>query len=343
MWQVDNHTPFTTLGYFVRDKNGAEHWCIAVRACFDIRSDGLLAVSEKQEPVRLAPVYTDETSSELSAESDFAPFRPHADILLAGKATALGGRHFDSQPIRVSVGKLSKTAIAIRPRQIVKRKGVWEISEQCPVDAVPLLWKNSLGGIDNFVPDGSTNVCEENPVGKGWSLHLHKAKDGATVDLPQIENPNTRVHPRQRMPAPVGFGPLQPSWPHRLRWAGTYDDTWRNQRAPLLPLDFKETFHQAAPPDQIYPDTLRGGEPVSVDGLHPDGPYTFRLPQAILEAKTTIGTRRITHRFRIVSVTIDATAKKLDMTWNANTPCPGVDHLVDGSLVMVRQIAGVAR
>lgn len=343
MWEVVNRTPFAAQGYFVRDKIGVEHWCLAIRAGFDVRLDGLVDISADQKPVRLAPVYTDGTTDELTEETDFVPFRPRADILVAGTATAIDGRTFTSQPVGINVGSLNKSALAVCPRRIARRAGRWDIIDQAATASVPLSWRHSLGGTDPFAPDDASTVCEANPVGKGWSLHLGNAPDGAEIDIPQIENPNTPFHPDRTMPEPVGFGPIQPAWSPRVAHAGTYDDDWLKQRAPLPPLDFSEAFHQAAPTDQIYPGELRGGEPVSVEGLHPDGPYAFRLPQSILEARTWIGWRSVTHRFRIVSITVDATARRLDMTWNTCIPCPEGDHLVDRSLVTMPQIAGVAR
>ena len=56
MWEVRNHTPFATMGYFVRDAQGVEHWVVAVRATFDIMGDRLPRLAGAQVPVRLVPV-----------------------------------------------------------------------------------------------------------------------------------------------------------------------------------------------------------------------------------------------------------------------------------------------
>jgi hypothetical protein len=52
MWQVENRTPFAAAGYFERDRDGAEHWVVALRARFAVRDDGLVSLAP-QEPVRL--------------------------------------------------------------------------------------------------------------------------------------------------------------------------------------------------------------------------------------------------------------------------------------------------
>jgi len=55
MWQVDNRTPFAAERAWVRDRNGAEVWLVAVKCTFTIEPDGTTAVAEEQPPVRRIP------------------------------------------------------------------------------------------------------------------------------------------------------------------------------------------------------------------------------------------------------------------------------------------------
>lgn len=341
MWEIINRTPFSAGGYFVRNEIGREFWCIAVRGRFSARSDELAAISEAQLPISLHPDYSEPDADELLADSSFCPFRPKPDIIIEGEATAVDRRPFYTQVVKFSFGVLSKSAVAVYPRRVVERAGKWETVNRLAVSAVPLSWRLSLGGRDPYATEES--ICESNPIGKGWSQHLADAADAAEFDLPQIENPNAPFHPDHPMPAPIGFGSVHPSWPSRLVHAGTYDDEWSKRRAPLPPLDFSNIFHQAAPPGQVYPAEIKGGEIVCIEGLHREGNYRFRIPQAILEARTWIGRRSETHRFRIISIHIEATTKRFDITWNSCIPCPEGDHLVERSLVVLRQIAGAVR
>jgi len=43
------------------------------------------------------------------------------------------------------------------------------------------------------------------------------------------------------------FGPIGRHCKPRVQLAGTYDDSWTEDRMPLLPDDFQERFHNAAP------------------------------------------------------------------------------------------------
>jgi hypothetical protein len=79
-------------------------------------------------------------------------------------------------------------------------------------------------------------------------------------------------------PDPCGFGPIAPHWEPRARLAGTYDDHWKKQRAPLLPEDFNPAFLNCAPPDQQLPGYLPGEE-VRLTGMTRSGQARFQLPE----------------------------------------------------------------
>ena len=341
MWQVINRTPFAAAGYFLRDKAGFEHWVVAVRGRFELRPDELPRIVE-QPPVRLTPEYADDEAKELAAESDLAPFRPKPDVLLRGNVQPpVEGGHACLLTLRL--GTLEKTLQAFGPRHVRRQRGKWLV-ERRPFEPFALSWTRSLGGQDVIAAsDPAAEAHPANPLGTGWSRELAKAPDGAEFHLPQLERPGQLMHPARPLPEPAGFGAIQPGWQPRLQRAGTYDDAWRAERAPLPPENFSEAFHQAAPDDQVYPTELRGGETGEVDGLHPDGALAFRLPQIVLDGRTRIGMGVTDTRFRIVGVDIDATSGLLDMVWNIAVPCPDGDHLVERTTVLLRQMAGVER
>lgn len=341
MWEVDNGTPFSAAGYFVRDRDGFEHWAVAVRARFGLQPDGLPVIVD-QRPVRMAPEYADDDASELAAEADLSPFRPRPDVILRGEAhpSADGGY---TRMLTLRIGETEKRVQAFGPRRARRLQGRWRV-ERRPFIAFGLSWKRSLGGRDVLGPDEHGEATHPgNPIGAGWSPRMTAAQDGVEFDLPQLERPDDLLHPGRPSPAPVGFGAVQPAWEPRAGRAGTYDEAWRTSRAPILPADFAETFHQAASDDQVHPGELRGGEPIELDGFRPDGPLGFRLPQVLLDARTRMGPGVIDSRLRLIGLEIDAAALTLDMIWNMSMPCPGGDHLVRHTAVFLTQMAGVAR
>lgn len=340
MWAVSNNTPFSADGYFVRDRDGREYWCVALRGKFRARQDGLVDLMEPG-PIRLSPAYRDPDAMELLAEADFAPFRPAADILIHGAAVGKDEKPVERIDVGISVGELKKRAVVTGPRRMVRKSRGWETGDRERVHRVDLSWKHSLGGSDPYARDDDDRECDANPIGKGWSRNFDRAPEGAEFDVAEIGAVDTEFDPTKALPPSIGFGAVQPGWEARRQHAGTYDDEWLRSRSPLLPGDFSERFHQSAPPDQVYPGELRGGEPVELEGLHAEGSYAFRLPQCILEADTRISGRTTTHRFRLVSVEITGDERTVEMVWNAHLSCSGRDQDVDISFVRLRQMAGV--
>ena len=55
MFLIDNRTPFAAERGWVRDRNGAEVWLVAVKCTFDILPDGSTEVAKEQPPVLLLP------------------------------------------------------------------------------------------------------------------------------------------------------------------------------------------------------------------------------------------------------------------------------------------------
>ncbi|MBA8880958.1 DUF2169 family type VI secretion system accessory protein [Phyllobacterium myrsinacearum] len=340
MWDVNNRTPFSEQGYFVRDRHGAEHWVVAVRATFAVQRDGLVALADAQGPVRLAPTYRKDDAAELTAETDISPFRPQTDFTVQGFACAPDMAAVRRLPIRVSVNSLHKNAVVFGQRHLkVSRNGA-AVSEPDEFGGIALTWKNSLGGADPFDRREDAEPLSNNPIGTGWTAAWGKLPLGSEMALPLIEDPKNLIRYDRPLPKPHGFGPLQPAWEPRRSHAGTYDEKWRATKAPLLPDDFSDRFYQAASQDQIL--DLKGGETVEAEGLHPDGIFSFRLPQIVLRATTWIGQSAVETRFRLIAVSLNAKDKMVDMVWNTTVPCNGRDTAIRNCSVIVKQMAGVA-
>ncbi len=341
MWQGKSNTAFSAQGYFIRDRAGAEHWVAALRASFDIAPSGLVRIADEQAPVLLAPEYADDEAQELKSESDIAPFKPRQDFIMRGTACLPGMAETRGLIAELAIGRMNKRAAVSCPRRVRVRDSRLTLEQGSAFGGVALTWRNSLGG-----PDAAKGSAQEadtewaNPIGRGWTKQWSKLPEGAEILLPLIENADERVETGRPLPAPFGFGAVQPHWLPRRSHAGTYDEAWQKGRAPLLPDDFDDRFHQSAPLDQQL--DLKGGEPVSAVNLHPDGPFSFRLPQIILEATTRVGRESHETRMRLITVELDTENKTVAMVWNTLVPCNGRDTEVEGSVIRLKQMAGVA-
>jgi len=339
MWTLRNRTPFAAASAFERDRDGREVWAMAVRARFDLGAggEGLPLCADQPDIVRV-PVYGGPEDAILRADTDFVPFLPGTDILLSGtvRPPAPG---LDCLPLSLSVGPVTVEADLFGPRVAERGWRRWSLVEAEPVCDTPLDWTMAWGGKG---PTRREPGILANPVGMGFGLLAgREAPRGTRVDLPRLVSRGDDLLAASNAARPRGFGPVHRAWEPRLTHAGTYDAAWEQDRAPLLPKDFNELFHHSAPPDLCTPAPLKGGEAVALEGFRAEGPLRFRLPQAVLVARTNLGRDRIESRFRLARVEIDLEAMALGLLWIASVPCNGREEDLDGSQIELRQIAGM--
>ena len=196
----------------------------------------------------------------LSYPSDFADFKPRAEVMLRGTAYPPTGTD-TAVAVEFRVGAWSKQLLVVGPR-------VWKpgllfgatASDPLPFDSLPLTWENAYGG----------RGVASNPVGLG--------ADGTM--LPMVEAPKALVKSQGDKPAPACFLPINPLWAPRSGKQGkNYGKVWRKTRAPFFSDDFDWSYFNAAPADQQLKGYLRGDEELLFQNLsraHPT--FQAKLP-----------------------------------------------------------------
>jgi len=268
MWQLDNRTPFAAERGWVRDRNGAEVWLVAVKCTFDILPDGSTNVSSEQPPVLRAPEHHGEPgNSSIKYEADLVRTKVTTDVVVVGHAYAPGGRPAEQMEVGFRIGPVSKVLRVTGDRTW----GAAGMSRPQPFSTMPLVYERAFGGADRLSSHPDRDWEWRNPVGTGFSV----SRDHLTgVPLPNIEYPQDVVSGWKDRPTPAGFGVVAGHWQPRASFAGTYDERWMKERMPLPPADFDDRFFQAVPTDQQAPAFLRGGEPVTLVGLTPPARFT---------------------------------------------------------------------
>lgn len=147
---------------------------------------------------------------------------------------------------------------------------------------MPLDWAHAFGGPEE----------PRNPLGKGAAQIETSA--GPLQFLPNVENPTGLVVSPDDRPEPVGFLPLDVSWPQRQALVGTrYDARWLAELSPGPAEDFDVGFYGMAPRDQQFDGPFRAGDVVSVTGMHPTKPRVeLAIPDLVVRvftAKTIMG------------------------------------------------------
>lgn len=277
------------------------------------RSPEPLAVSDEQAPIPLGDEYNGEPgASSLRWEGQGVCTRPGTDIYVSGHAWAPRGKPVGQVSVGVRVGPCQRTAIVFGER-------FWSVglsgrvpTKPQPFERIPLLYERCFGGTVEGARGKTAVAVDHNPVGRG----LHD--DPEQHPLPNIENPAELLSSPSDRPLPHGFGPVARGWLPRRSLAGTYSSTWVDTRAPLWPPDLDPRFFLAASPGLQAQPYLQGGEPVSLVGLHPDGPIGFELPSLRLVAKFYLADRVERRSLVLDAIMLEPDEAKVTSIWRAS-------------------------
>ena len=271
---IANDTPFEVAALPGMGPEGGPVFTVIVKGTFDVRTGAPAMPSAEQFPIS----YGDEPLGERGAmrwEADTAPFKPRADVVVAGSAHAPGGQPVPYLDVGVRVGE---RRAGIR----VYGDRVWEkdtrASKPVPFATLELSAERAFGGVS---PSGG--FCAENPVGKGFVM-VDKKQEAKGAPLPNIEAIEQPLRTWDDHPTPVGLGVYPRSAQPRVGYLGTYDEPWRKERSPLPPVDFRFDYYNCAYPALQSDGYLRGDEEVEMIHLTPGGRLLFRLPAVVLEA-----------------------------------------------------------
>lgn len=309
--EIRNSSPFPSTQTVFMDKSATEQLVVTLKATYAISERGELAIAEEQDPLRLTDEFHGEPGkSSIKHQSELGPPGPATNALLVGCARTPrpGVRAVE---VSFRVGPCQQRAIVVGNRQW-SRGGA---SDPEPFDAIPLLWENGFGGRDE-TPERETDHASEprNPVGRGFRARNSRQPNDGEL-LPNIENPHGPLRSLGQRVDPVGFGPIARDWQPRVGYAGTYDEQWMANRMPLLPMDFDDRFHNAAPPELVLPGYIAAGEWVQVVGCTAGGQLTFRLPPFQPYATVMVGGRIDEVDLACNSVTVDTDRMRLLLLW----------------------------
>jgi hypothetical protein len=265
---LDNRTPFVAEHFVLADGFGGELVLVVVKATFTFGRRGEAIPAPEQTPIRYVDSYRGPPgSSSPRFDSDLVPAKPRVDVLVDAQAWAPGGRPVEQLSVGVRVGSLSKVLQVTGDR-------FWRGPLASAPDhfvVMPIIWERAYGGQGD---NGDVEI--RNLVGVGHR-NARSIDLSVATRIPNIEYPRELMQSPGQRCVPAGLGPVARNWQPRVRRAGTYDDTWKARRWPLLPQDFDPSFYQAAPDDQQLA-SLAGGEEVVLVNLSPEGTWRVRLP-----------------------------------------------------------------
>jgi hypothetical protein len=303
--EIRNQTPFVAAQTVFLDKSAAEQLIVALKATYNISANGELSIADEQDPIQPAEQFHGEpATSSIKQEAELGPPKPCTDAFLVGSAVALRAGTRTAE-VWFRVGDRTVSAMVVGNRYWARGVAGVTFSEPEPFEQMPLTWENSFGGQD-LTPQDPAHHSQEpaNPVGRGFrAKHSQAAWEG--VPLPNIENPADYLRSLGQIVKPVGFGPIGRNWQPRVKYAGTYDAQWLQERMPLLPLDFDDRFHQAAAPAMVLSGYAMPGDWVDVSGCTTNGRVYFQLPDFLPSAAVSVSERTHEVPLHCNSVTVD--------------------------------------
>jgi len=97
------------------------------------------------------------------------------------------------------------------------------------------------------------------------------------IALPLIESATQQIASPSDRPAPAAVALVAPAWQPRNVLAGSYDEAWKANRAPLYAHDYDARF--ADPGSVVTRPRLRGGEPIELLNLGIPDRYAATVPR----------------------------------------------------------------
>jgi hypothetical protein len=316
---IDNTSGYGFEATYALDEEARPVLVAIVKATFDILNGRQLTLAKEQPaPSLTGQLYgEDAETSSYRLEPELAFTKVATDCVLLGHAVAQrGATHVD---VGFRAGTLEKSVRVFGERTFVRALGSIGISRPLPFDRIPLIWENAFGGKDASHNDPErTFVDLRNPVGRGFRTKNSPFEEG--VALPNLEDPHDLISAWGHTPAPANFGFVSPGWSPRRLFGGTYDETWRKERCPLLPKDFDRRYWNSASAGLVARGLFRGDEPIQVVGAWDHGPMSFRLPGLPPPLCRVEIARKpaATPAMALDTVVVDADAQQVSLTYRAH-------------------------
>jgi hypothetical protein len=315
---TQNHLGMLAELTVAADVDARDHCVVVVKGTFEADAGGELHLAGVQCPLVGADEHHGSPdSSSPRYECDFAPYKPLTDVIVVGKAVAPKGQLTSRLPVRLEIDGRCKDLVVYGDREWIAGLRGLTPSEPRPLDEVPLTFERAWGGLDAGGDPQRLAVEERNPVGVGF--HPYAASDEIEGrPVPNIELMDQPIRsPRERY-VPAGYGCIGRSWLPRRRFAGTYDERWREERAPFLPEDFDQRYFQCAPPDQQLPH-FKGGEQLRCVNMAEEV-VSYSMPVLDVRITFRFASRDIERRAVLDTVTLEPHLRRALLVWRASVP-----------------------
>lgn len=302
-----NASHFAALAVPYAGPDGRELVIAVVKATF-VRRSGRLALAERQASIRPsdAPHFPAAPESSIRYPSDISVAKRGTDVVIVGEAISRS-----KVEVMDVAARIRNRGVHLRvhgERLYCRGAGGVVVGPAVPFERQPIVYERAYGGTSSSY----AIVERRNPVGRGVAGDASELVD---MPAPQIEHPAAPITSAGDHPEPVGFGAIGPHWLPRCGHAGTFDETWRRSRMPLMPEDFDIRYNNAAHPSLRFDDPLAAGERIAILGMHEGGLWQVDVPAVPVRISARLHDgRRIDVRPHVDTVLIEPTKEEVQLT-----------------------------
>jgi hypothetical protein len=269
---------------------------VFARISYDIRPDGTLARRAEQPWIVSRPPW-DGPRGPMPSDEVF--YRGGVDVLVFGQAWTPRGRPGYASLVRVTVGQALDSKVFVFGDRFWQGRGrTLTASDPRPFTSMPLDLAHAYGG--KFVWDGLEVPFPSNPLGKGFARDI---EDAVGKPLPNLENPDQLIRAWNDSPDPVGVG-LRPA-AFESHFRTTLEFAENGVLRKLSPRFFNVAF-----PGMIA-ERVEPGDPVTLEGVSPDGPLRFVIPPPPLSVDLGIGGARIIKDLAVDQIGVETEERRV--------------------------------
>lgn len=242
-------------GFVWQPRAGSFAQTVMVKATFRLEPGESPLAPEQEALNEEDNHWDDDPSRSVVAPSDWAPFKPHAEVILVGHAFAPGNQPTRAMTARMVIGDIDKSIEVWCDRGFRLQDG--QLLEGPRFTKMRLSWERAAGGSET-----------SNPVGMRFDAPPDKY---GMVAIPNLQPPGMYVSQRSDTFAPVCFAALGARWPARAAKLGRLGTSvlspgWAERP---LPEGVDYGYFQSSPADQQVSE-LRPNERIVLENLHPE-------------------------------------------------------------------------
>ena len=317
MTALFNDTPFPAQLCRYTDKDGHQAVAAILKVTFALPQGGgqCRPDIDQAEILAVPEYYGDRGHSSIRMPADLGPPNPGTDVVFVGDAYAPSLRPVPEVVTRLRVGPLDKRVVVVGERKWTRTVVGSVISPPVPFARMPMVYERAFGGTPPSQLEASQpRLDDRNPVGTGYCARRADVQD---MRLPNLEDPCHRIRSWRDHPAVAGLGAVDAHWRPRRERAGTMDDEWRRERAPLLPADFDPRFLSVASEGLWAREALAGPIEIELEHLCAEPRLRFLFPPLRVDTVFTEAGEALSVRASLRRLVIEPGAQRLMALWSA--------------------------